>query len=64
MKLGLFGDTQEEIVDTSHNLSQVANRLSGSVFFQSNIASVVRAGFDSPMSAANFKQSRWAKFST
>ena len=57
MKLSLFDECQSQIVDASHNLCKVANRHSGSVFFQSNIASVVRACFDTPMSAANFKQS-------
>lgn len=63
MKLCLFDERQKQIVDSSHNLCQVANSHSGSVFFQSKIAAVVRAYFDAPMSATYFKQSRGAYLS-
>jgi len=48
----LFDERNHQIVNASNNLAGISKSHAQSIFFESDIATIIRTCFDTPMSAA------------
>ena len=59
---GLLEQAQDQIVHHRQNASGCTLGHAGGVFMESDIATIMQAGFDEPMLAPDRKQFRWRSF--
>src|SRR5512145_1032255 len=59
VELGLSNERQDQGIEASHDFSRVADGHPCSIFFQSHVAAIMRAGFNAPMRTANLEELLW-----
>jgi hypothetical protein len=55
-KPGLADQGEDEIMEVGHDFCAMADPHTSSIFSQGNVSTIMRTGFDTPMSPANFQQ--------
>jgi hypothetical protein len=58
----LTKENLNEIIEVGHDLGGIADRHAGGIFLHGDIATIVKAGFNAPVSASNVQQGQGGSF--